>query len=171
MIPQFPDENHVRITPEHRPETVSKGRILLDLVLNNPIDFVFNRVLDGANIFFSDINTRQRAIKRRGFARASGADNENQTAGAVQDFFDQCISGIPERQPPEKGRKAMWIQRTANRAIAVNTALNFNPQPDITVLVRDIEATSTSGKRSRFEKRTFAKDKKRFEKSVTVGQG
>src|SRR3990170_1057238 len=119
-VPDLAHEDNIRVLPENGTESGGKAQmdLCIHLYLTDPLELVFDGVLDGDDVLVRRIDLRQRGIQGRGFAAAGGTGHENNPVGPGYMFIEpgEGIAGEPDLI--ERQERTLTVQEPQHNAFA-----------------------------------------------------
>ena len=159
VVTNLANHDLVGIMAENRPQSPRKRQALLlvDRNLRDPLQLVFDRILDGDDLVLDGLDLRERRVQRRGLAAAGRTRHQHHPVrfGDVLPEAAQLGLGEPEDVQPELGEllaERLLVQDADDRVFPVHAGhdrhaevdrLARHPQLEATVLrhalLRDVE--------------------------------
>ena len=113
-IPDFANQDDVRVLPQHGPQRPREVHMAVDIDLADPGHLILHRVLDGDDVAAGIIEFVDDGVKRGGLAGAGRAGHQKQAVGLFHDPLDAVAHGHGHLDVDQPARRVDLIQQTAD---------------------------------------------------------
>src|SRR5207244_2059434 len=124
------DQNDVRVLPQDRPQGVGECEIdlLVNLALNDAVDFIFDRVFGGDQLVADKIELVERGIKRRRLAGSGRSGAKNDAIGFVDQLAERVEDGRVHAQAIEIEIDHRAVEHADDDALAEHGGQNADAE-------------------------------------------
>src|SRR6266581_2806092 len=146
-VADLPDHDLVRVVAQYRAQAPGEGEALL-LVhrdLDDALELVFDRVLDGDDLLFASVELRQRRVQGRGLAAARGTGDQHHAVGLAHraaELLQRLARHAEafETQPAQPLRDRGLVEDADHHVLAVHTRDDRDPEVDVARAQPQLEA-------------------------------
>ena len=133
QVPDFTDQNHVRVMSQYRPKAGGKGQthLRMDLDLIDPFELVLDRILGRDDLDVLGFDLAERAVKGRRFSRPSRTGHKHDSVRHANELLELLINLFRHSDPPEGELQVRFVQDPHDDTFAVKHRDDRNTNIDL----------------------------------------